>query len=263
MYRFLLHPKWLAFHVLVVTVIVVMINLGFWQLRRLEERRDFNRQVEATIDQPPAPLDSVLTSQADEDAVEWRSVTAEGEYLPEVQLVVVNRSQGGLAGDTIVTPLRLDDGRILLVARGFVPLGRSAGPPPDGDVSITGRLRPSEERRRGGLSDPAEGELTEVQRVDIARFSAQLPGEVVPMYVELVSSEPAEAGPYPSPLAAPELTERNHLSYAVQWFIFATCVAVGWVLAVRHSVTTRRRAAAGAANEAPDVTTPAPTGPSA
>ncbi len=262
MYRFLLRPKWLAFHLLVITVIVVMINLGFWQLRRLEERRDFNRQVEATIDQPPAPLDTVLTSSVDQDDVEWRPVTAEGEYLPEEQLVVVNRSQGGIAGDTIVTPLRLDDGRVLLVARGFVPLGQSAQPPPDGEVTITGRLRPSEQRRRGGLSDPAEGELTEVHRVDIARLSAQLPGEVVPMYVELVSSEPAEPGPYPTALGAPELTERNHLSYAVQWFIFATCVAVGWVLAVRHSVSTRRQSAAAAAKEA-EVTTPAPTGPSA
>lgn len=242
MYRFLLRPKWLAFHLLVIAAIVAMVNLGFWQLRRLEERRDFNRQVEATIDQPAAPLDAVLDPSVDPADVEWRSVVAAGEYLPEEQVVVVNRSQGGVAGDTVVTPLQLDDGRILLVARGFVPLGETAAPPPEGDVTVTGRLRRSQERRRGGLSDPAEGELTEVQRVDIARLSAQLPGEVVPMYVELVTSEPAETGPYPSPLAEPELTERNHLSYAVQWFIFATCVAVGWVLAVRHSVGSRRRA---------------------
>ena len=38
-------PKWIAFHVLVVVVVVAMINLALWQLRRLDERRDFNAQV--------------------------------------------------------------------------------------------------------------------------------------------------------------------------------------------------------------------------
>ncbi len=45
-----------------------------------------------------------------------------GRYLPDEQLTVVNRSQNGLAGEIVVTPLQLDDGRILLVSRGFVPL---------------------------------------------------------------------------------------------------------------------------------------------
>ena len=33
MYRFLARPRWLAFHVLIVVLVVVMVNLGFWQLR--------------------------------------------------------------------------------------------------------------------------------------------------------------------------------------------------------------------------------------
>ena len=57
---------------------------------------------------------------------------------------VVNRSQGGRAGDNVVTPLLLDDGRVLLVARGFVPLDNEWSPAPTGDVTIEGRLRRSE-----------------------------------------------------------------------------------------------------------------------
>ena len=101
------------------------------------------------------------------------------------------------------------------------------------------RLRPSQERRRGQLSDPAEGDLTEVQRIDVDRLAGQLPGPVVPMYVELVTSTPAESGPFPEPVDVPELDEGPHLSYAVQWFIFSLCVAIGWVLAVRHSIRSR------------------------
>ena len=150
--------------------------------------------------------------------------------------------RAGRAGDLVVTPLELDDGRILLVERGFVPLDTDSAAAPSGDVEIVGRLRPSQERRRGQLSDPAEGDLTAVQRIDIDRLAGQLPGPVVPMYVELVSSTPAETGPFPEPIEVPELDEGPHLSYAVQWFIFAVCVAVGWVLAVRHSLRSRTAA---------------------
>ncbi len=51
----------------------------------------------------------------------------------------------------------------------------------------------------------------------------------------------------PQPVARPELSEGSHLSYAVQWFLFSCAVAVGWVLAVRHSIGTRKHDAARAA----------------
>ena len=63
-------------------------------------------------------------------AVEWRPVVASGRYLPDEELRVVNRSQDGRAGDNIVTPLLLDDGRVLIVARGFVPQDTEVPPAP-------------------------------------------------------------------------------------------------------------------------------------
>lgn len=245
MYRFLLRPRWIAFHLLVVAGVVSMISLGFWQLRRLDQRQEFNAQVTSRIDLPAVALDELVTPGGDPDAVEWRSVEVRGRYLPEEELVVVNRSQAGRAGDMTVTPMQLDDGQILLVERGFVPLGAVGGPPPDGDVAVLGRLRASQERRRGGLTDPATGDLTEAQRLDIERLAPQLPGPVVPMYVELVDSIPAPAGDGPEPTIVPELDEGPHLSYAVQWFIFSVAVGVGWVLAVRRSTVTRQVNATG------------------
>lgn len=244
MYRFLVRPKWIAFHLLVVAAIVTMVNLGFWQLRRLDERQAFNAAVEARYDQPPVPIDELLAERDDPaalEAVEWRPVTAAGTYLPDETVTVVNRSQNGRAGRNVAVPLRLDDGRILIVNRGFVPLTEEAPPVPATDVEIVGRLRTTQERGLGQLSDPAEGELTEVQRIDIERLAPQLPGEVVPMYVDLVESSPPEAETLPEPVAAPELTEGSHLSYAVQWFVFSIAVAVGWVLAVRRSARTQGR----------------------
>lgn len=255
MYRFLLSPRWLAFHLLVVVGVVTMVNLGLWQLHRLDERQELNAAVTSRVDLAPAPLDDVLAS-GDPAALEWRPVTASGTYLADEQVTIVNRSQNGVAGDIVVTPLQLADGRILLVSRGFVPLDAPVAPAPTGEVRITGRLKPSQQRRTGGLSDPATGDLTTAQRVDIARLAPQLPGEPVPMYVELTGSDPPEATPYPQPLTLPELTDGPHLAYAGQWFVFAAAVVVGWVLAVRKSLRTRaaaaRRAAAATAPDAAD-----------
>ena len=245
MYRFLYSPRWIGFHLLVIFGIVLMINLGFWQLRRLDERQAFNAQVTSRIDLPPEPLDTILVPGADPDDLDWRSIEASGRYLPDEQFTVVNRSQDGIAGDMIVTPLALDDGRVLLVERGFVPLGVEASAAPTGDVDIVGRLRPSQVRRRGQLSDTSSGDLTEAQRLDIPRLTPQLPGTPVPMYVELTASRPAEEPPYPEPVDVPELSEGPHLGYAVQWFIFSIAVGVGWVFAVRKSVSARRPAATG------------------
>ncbi len=250
MYRFLLRPRWIGFHLLVIFGIVVMVNLGFWQLDRLDQRRTFNERVEQRIELPTEPLAALLASAGDDpdaiDDLEWRHVRTSGRYLPEEQLLVVNRSQNGRAGDNVVTPMRLDDGSILLVNRGFVPLGFDAPPAPgSGDeptaspVTVEGVVRLSQERRLGQLSDPADGRLTEIQRIDVERLTPQLPGDVLPFYVDLLASSPPEAAGAPEPVIRPDLSDGSHLSYAVQWFIFAVAVAVGWVLAVRWSANRR------------------------
>ena len=101
MYRFLVTPRWLGFHLLVAVVIVTMVNLGFWQLRRLDERKAFNAQLESRMQHAPAPLDDVLSVGADPSSVEWRQVTASGTYLPQETFTVVNRSQDGIGGGLV------------------------------------------------------------------------------------------------------------------------------------------------------------------
>lgn len=246
MYRFLLRPAWIAFHVLVIAAIVVMINLGFWQLRRLDERRDFNAAVEERSEAPPVPLAELLaTPDLDVGAVEWRPVTVAGEWLDD-QILVFNRSQGGIAGDNVLSALVNDD-LTVLVNRGFVPLASDVPPAPDGPVEVLGRVRESQTRQTGGLTDEQGDLITEVRRVNVDELAPQLPGEVAPLFLDLIAAQPPVGSDDPAPVPAPELGEGNHLSYAVQWFIFAVLVAVGWVLAVRRSANNRRRQASSEA----------------
>lgn len=250
MYGFLLRPKWIAFHLLVAGSVALMVSLGFWQLRRLDERRAFNDVVAARIDEAPVPLDELLAeSGGDVESIEWRPVVVTGTYLPE-QVIWFNRSFEGQPGDNVLAAVTTGggptgEGTTVVVNRGFVALGSAVSDPPGGDVDILGRVRTSQVRRAGELTDTADGPVTEVRRVDLGVLAAQLPGDVAPIYVDLVDSEPAITPADPVPTPPPTLDEGPHLSYAFQWFIFAGCVLAGWVLAVRRSVATRRRATAG------------------
>lgn len=256
-FSFLLRPKWIAFHVLVFGSIAFMIWLAFWQLDRLDERRAFNDLVAEQIEQPPAPLAALLEPAGDDpSSIEWRQAIVTGQYLPE-QIVWFNRSQGGLAGDNVLSALVTADGTTVVVNRGFVPLGAEVPAAPTADVEILARVRLPQERQLGELTDTndASTPLTEVRRIDLGQLSAQLPGEVAPVYLDLIDSIPAIAATDPSPVPPPVLDEGPHLSYAVQWFIFAVCVLIGWVLAVRRSIRSRRRSeltAAAASSARPD-----------
>ncbi len=264
MYGFLLRPKWIAFHVLVFGSVALMIWLGLWQLDRLDARREFNEIVSERIEEPPAPIEQLLAgtvagSEAPDD-LEWRQVLVSGTYLQD-QILWFNRSQGGIAGDNVITPLTTSDGTTLLVNRGFVPLGASVAPPPSGPIELLARLRIPQERQRGELTDDTDRSepLTEVRRIDLDALAPQLPGPLAPVYVDLIDAIPAPLPTDPTPLPPPTLDEGPHLSYAVQWFIFATCVLIGWVLAVQRSIRTRRRE--DQRTDAADVSdeTPAPT----
>jgi surfeit locus 1 family protein len=244
MYRFLFRPAWLLFHLVVVAGILSMTLLGFWQLRRLDERQDFNRLLMERSTEAPVPVsevvDDIVEGSVTPASVEWRRVTAVGTYLPD-QIVEFNNSQGGRSGENVLTALVTDDGATVIVNRGFVSLGVELPTAPEVGVEIVGYVRLSEVRGRGGVTDRSDGgALTAVRRIDIPEIAQQLPGDVAPFYMQLVTSEPRIATSDPQPVVLPELDSGPHLSYAIQWFVFAVCVAIGWVLAVRRSIRQRR-----------------------
>ncbi len=250
MYRFLLRPKWIAFHLLIVATVVTMVSLALWQLRRLDERKSFNARVEQNLDAAIEPLAGVLTDGVDQSSIEWRQVGVTGTYLAGQTVLVVNRSQGGESGRNVVDALQLTDGTVILVNRGFVPQEDAVPPAPSGRVEVIGRLRRSEVRRTGQPEDPSGVVLTEVRRIDIDKLAPQVSAatgtDVLPMYLERVTSDPADGTAVdetgqdpPLPIALPELGEGPHLSYTIQWFIFSACVIAGWVFAVRRSAATR------------------------
>ena len=243
MYRFLLRPSWVLLHVTVVATIVLMINLGLWQFDRYHERLDFNEIVSARIEAQPQDLNELLleieTGTMPANEAEWLNVFASGEYLDQQTVNAVNRSQGGFSGVDPLTPMRIAGGnQLVLVNRGFIAQSaqnQESAPAPVGTVEILGRVRVSEVRKTGGLSDPADGLLKEVINIDLKRLSQQIQDLNTEIFIEVLKSNPADSMLL-VPIADPILSSGSHLSYTAQWFIFSVFVAAGWVVVVRRKL---------------------------
>ncbi len=260
--RFWLRPKWVIGHVLVIVLVVAFANFGFWQLRRLDERRDANAVIAARSSVAVQPLEDVVTATTGFDevgALAYRRVTARGTYDADASVLVRSRALEGRPGFHVLTPLVVDGGEAVMVNRGFAPFTTepaevfAATRPPTGVVEVSGLVLGTQERQGIGPTDPAGGDLSEIARVDLARLQQQSEVDLYPVYLQLQEQTPA-AGDLPAALPAPEQTEGNHLSYAGQWFLFAVVGVVGWPLLLRH--TAREGEGAGQ----PGIVVPAATG---
>jgi surfeit locus 1 family protein len=258
-WSFLTRPGWILSHLFVAGMVVLMVNLGFWQLRRLDERRAVNERIEARIDEPAAPITAVLpagpaATAAEVDAVEYRTVTVTGRYAPDEEVLVSNRTYAETPGFWVLTPLVQDDGTAVVVNRGWVPFATTdpggsfeAFAPTAGRVTVTGTIRAGESRSTGpvgGPVDAAEGRLRQLARADVGRLAEQVGVPVYPLYVTLVAQEPAlPEGGLPVPLPPPDLGEGPHLGYAGQWFIFSTLTVIVYPLLLRRVARGRDREA--------------------
>ncbi|MBI3242458.1 MAG: SURF1 family protein [Chloroflexi bacterium] len=221
----------------------VMIALGFWQLSRLGERRALNAEIKSHLDQPPL----TITGEAlDTSALEYRRATVTGAFDFPQEILLRNRSKSEITGVHLLTPLKIEGSdKAVLVDRGWIaytasdPQTRTAYAGPTGLVALTGVVRLSQSRPStlAPYDPPLGPDLPRLDAwfwIDIPRIQQQVPYPLLPFFIE------QDAGPDPTTLPAPgwevELNDGPHLSYAVQWFSFATVLVTGSIALARRNV---------------------------
>lgn len=233
MIRLFLSGRWMGYLALTVVFSAVASLFGLWQWDRRQAAVAVIERVEAHYDQPPVPLDELDLTPAGVSDNEWRTVALAGRYLAEEETLVRTRPRQGQVGFEILVPLAMEDGRVIVVNRGWVPTGATRDAPdvvppvPEGEVELVGRVRPPEPALPG-RSAP-EGQIPSI---DVAGLEALLGRSLeTAFYLERVSeTPPASLNPVPALRPAPD--EGPHLSYTLQWFLFAIMafVAYGWLL---------------------------------
>lgn len=228
-------PIWLLGHVIALAAVVSFVRLGFWQLDRLEEKKERNRVIAARSDGP-----AVDVLDVDLDLGEYQHVRARGHFDTDGEVLIRNRAYRGTTGQHVVTPFVLTTGRAVLVNRGWIGIEDEPPPPPASEVVIEGVLLATQTRGSVGPRDPAEGELDVLNRIDVARLQQQLPYELLPLHLQLQSPVPPD-GDLPLPVEPPARDEGPHLSYAFQWFLFSGVVLVGYPLLMRRRARDQHR----------------------
>ena len=207
-----------------VLVAAAMVVLGVWQLDVYRAQGDAVAQRRAA--EPPVALTTVAPPGVAIRDGFGRSVTFTGRYEPGLQLLVPTNG-----GFRVLSGLRQDDGSLLVVVRGLVPVA-PAPPPPTEVVSGTGVLLPSEEAAEPGSALPA-GQVPAIRLPSLAQI---WPGPLVNGFVTLRPAGAAAEGLAPAPVILPEARGRlRNGAYALQWWVFAA-FAIGMAVRVARDV---------------------------
>ena len=262
--------RWAIYIALAVVFAIACAFLSNWQFTRNQERSGQLALVAENYDAVPVPLAELLPADGDfSPGDEWHPVTLTGTYLTDEQLLVRNRPHGGTSAFEVLVPFRLDDGRVLLVDRGWVPPGQdqpvpdAIPAPPSDEATVIVRLRPGEALPSSGRSAP-EGQVPTINLGLVADTISPSAGEALEQsaYGVMVSEDPAPATA-PSALEPPSDDPGPHLSYAIQWILFAVMgfVFIGYVIRTERRHRREDAEDAQSAEGGTDASAPAPPAP--
>jgi surfeit locus 1 family protein len=212
-----------------------LVSLGVWQLHRLAWKEAILARVAARVTAPPHPLPAPTEwPRLKPDDYEYRHIALDGTFDHSKEALVFRGTAAG-PGYFVLTPLRLADGAVVIVNRGFVPADRAdpktrlageiAGP-----VHVVGLMREPEPRNVfTPKDDPAAGHyFTRDPDLIATHFGLR---DAAPFSVD------ADATPVPGGLPVGGTTElaipNNHFSYALTWFglaigLFGVFAAFAW-----------------------------------
>ena len=190
---------------------LVLASLGMWQMQRMAWKEGILADMQARIHDAPVSLPE--SPMQDQD--QFLSVKVSGTYLSgDLPVLASNRDVGALF--RIVAPFQIDNGRTILVDRGYVLDELLDRPRPAGDATLIGNLHWPDEINSSTPDPDLKAGIWFAR--DIPAMAKALGTEPTLLVVRETSETNIEITPFPVDTAA---IPNNHFSYAVQWFGFA------------------------------------------
>ncbi|MDH4059613.1 MAG: SURF1 family protein [Aquincola sp.] len=208
---------------------VVTARLGLWQLDRAAQKISLQASIDERARLPALSASAALAGRP-EDVIQ-RAVQLVGQWSGAHTVWLDNRQMDGRAGFFVVTPLRLPDGRAVLVQRGWAARDgqeRTRLPSlstPAGVVDVHGRIAPPPARLYE-FEPAASGPIR--QNLDLDAFARETGLSLVPWSVlqsDPVTPDDGLRRDWP----APQTGVAKHQGYAFQWFGLSTLVVILYV----------------------------------
>lgn len=232
--------RWLAWFLFASLFATACVGLAGWQFDRRDQAVSKIQRMVDNYEKSAISFDSVSNLTLEEVTLfEWTPVELTGKYLTSQETLVRNRPIAGQPGFIQLVPFLLVSGEVVMIERGWIPANSELAPA----TSLT----PSEETktlvariRLGELTpnrESPDGFATSIHLESLeATLGTALERE---FYLRVISENPSEAKS-PQPLSKPTLDEGNHLSYAVQWILFALMGFFALFWAIRQEQEYRR-----------------------
>lgn len=223
-------PSWLMTS-LTCALLVLFVGLGRWQWERGEFKQTLRRQFEQG-----AQTAVSLGPRATMSLPRFTSVSVRGRWDAAHQFLLDNRTRDGRSGYEVLTPLALDDGRWLLVNRGWLPFEGYRDRLPDVSlpatstreaVTLSGRLDdlPAAALESGRAPPSMTGSWPRVTSFPTATELAAALG-VARLEPRLLLLDPAAPDGYRRDWQPPGMAPEKHWSYAIQWWSFAVVLVL-------------------------------------
>ncbi len=205
-------------------ILVLSLALGIWQMERRAWKTDLLDRIAANRSVAPMTLEELL--RGDPLRREYGRVKLAGTLLHDKEFHLAARSLKNKVGQHVVTPFRTDDGKVVLLDRGFVPsekkdpARRAAGQIP-GKVELVGIVRRSQVQRQFAPDNAPDRNVWFHVDVPLMRKMAGAPPDPVldAFFLD------ADAAPNPGGLPVGGQTRldipNDHLQYAITWFLIA------------------------------------------
>jgi len=211
-----------------VASIMLTASLGNWQLRRADEKLALQTQWDSAMQAAPLPVDGAGIAAVSRNLPQ--RVRVHGRYLFEHEVWLDNRQMDGQAGLMLIAPLRLADGAVVLVNRGFArrnPGDRARLPEvarPSDEVTVEGLAVAHASRvlQIGENAPATQGRPAVWQNLDFDAFE-RASGLAVARWVVQQTGGPDDGllRNWPRLSAGVDM----HRGYALQWYALAALIA--------------------------------------
>ena len=209
--------------------IVIFIFLGIWQLERADQKTVLMEEFQTKQTQAPEPLS--------QSSLEWSRVYVEGFYDPTRQILIDNQIDKSKAGYKIFTPFHLNERKLIMIDRGWIPQGNTRNDLPD-IAFISPKTRVV-----GTLIVPEAGVVTGDELItnlwpkvsqtkSLKTISSGFSEEIYSKVLVLDSNSKFSAKYIPiEPFA---ITPIKHYGYAGQWFAMSIVLLGMFLYALRR-----------------------------
>lgn len=192
----------------------ILVHLGLWQLRRLDQKEAMLARIQAGIEDPAVPLPAAV-----DPSMKYLPVTVSGTTTgAEIDVLSGSKDQGG--GYQVVSRFITDDGRAILLDRGFMPQELRHAERGPTRLAVRGNLHWPDEKG-SATPEPNLKENIWFAR-DVPAMAKTLDTEPILVVASLIEGDAQGVEPIP---VAIDGIPNNHLSYAVQWFLIAAAWA--------------------------------------